>query len=212
MHAAAAASDLFVFNGDTVDFKWTALPDTAETVKRAIDFLRNFVGRHSPCQCHVYLGNHDHIQPFMDALEALSARTPNLTWHPYYLRVGKSLFLHGDAANRKMSHYDLQRYLARWLEHRNKKQGKLKNRVYDAAFRANAHIAVSRLVFTPKRTMKRLDAYLDDIGQSTESGVEKVYFGHTHVPVQGTSYRGVTYHNGGAPMKGIPFRLLMARV
>ena len=212
MHAAAAASDLFVFNGDTVDFKWTALSDTAETVKRAIDFLRGFVSRHQHCQFHVNLGNHDHIQPFMDALELLARQTPNLTWHPYYLRVGKSLFLHGDVANRKMSHYDLQRYRAGWLEKKNKKQGLLKNRMYDAAFRAGAHIAVSRLAFPPKRTMKRLDAYLDDIGHTMESGVERVYFGHTHVPVSGASYRGVTYHNGGAPMKGIPFRLLMAQV
>ncbi len=212
MHSVAASADLFVFNGDTVDFKWTNLRGTRETVDKAIAFLQDFAERYPNCQFHVNLGNHDHMQPFMDALDVLSAKVVNLTWHPYYLRVGNTVFIHGDAANRKMDQFGLQRYRAGWQRHKNKKQGPFKNSVYDAAFQARAHVAVSRVLFTPKRTMKRLNAYLEDIGHGREDGVERVYFGHTHVPVAGRQYRGLIFHNGGAPMKGIPFTLLKAVV
>ena len=98
MHQAAEQADLFVFNGDTFDFKWSTT-DVSETVKLAEAFLENFCKKHPHCQFHVNLGNHDHVPELMEALEALSKRLKNLTWHPYYLRVGNSVFLHGDVAN-----------------------------------------------------------------------------------------------------------------
>lgn len=210
LYEAAASADLFVFNGDTFDFKWSDLSSLEETVDKAIGFLRTFAQLHPQCRVHVNLGNHDHNQPFMEALAALSREMQNFTWHPYYLRVGKTVFLHGDAATYKMTHARLERYRNRWRRHR--KQGQIKNRAYDAAFRANAHVAVSRLVFSRKRTARFLAAYLDDIGQGAEDGVERVYYGHTHVPVAGYSYRGLTFHNGGAALAGMDFELVRAAV
>ncbi|MBI2424046.1 MAG: metallophosphoesterase [Candidatus Hydrogenedentes bacterium] len=207
---AAADADLFVFNGDTFDFKWTTLESIDHTVEQAVEFLRSFSYRHAPCQVHVNLGNHDHVQKFMDALDRLSRELGNLSWHPYYLRVGSTLFLHGDVANRKMNHRDLERYRASWLHH--KKQGRIRNQIYDVAFGAKAHVAISRLAFPHKRTLRRVAAYLDDIGHSAGDGVSRVFFGHTHVPVSGATYNGVTYHNGGAPMKGMKFSLLKAKI
>ncbi|MBX3180844.1 MAG: metallophosphoesterase [Candidatus Hydrogenedentes bacterium] len=206
IYAAAAGSDLFVFNGDTFDFKWTTLGSVEETVHQAIVFLRGLAAEFPDCRFHVNLGNHDHVQGFIDALSKLARETENLSWHPYYFRVGNTLFLHGDMATRKMSHQQLEAYRAGWLHH--KKQGRVKNRVYDAAFRAGAHIAVSRLVHPPRRTLERVHAYIHDIGHGAPHGVETVYFGHTHVPVDGEYYGGVTFHNGGAPMRGMDFSLL----
>ncbi len=211
IHEAAEEADLFVFNGDTVDFKWSVLPSLEATIDSAIDFLRDFCTRHPQCKVHVNLGNHDHIQDFIARLETLNEEIENFTWHPYFLRVGKALFLHGDVANWKMSHQQLEQYRGRW-ERRHRVQSDFKNRVYDAAFQAGAHIAVSRMAFTPKRTVKRVAAYMDDIGHGIDSGVERVYFGHTHVPVHGYAYGGMTFHNGGAPMRGIQFRLIKAHI
>ena len=206
IYAAAAESDLFVLNGDTFDFKWTTLRSVEETIRQAIAFLSDLAGRYPHCRFHVNLGNHDHVQGFIDALSRLARETENLTWHPYYLREGNTLFLHGDMATRKMNHIQLEAYRAGWLHH--KKQGRMKNRMYDAAFRAGAHIAISRLVHPPKRTLERVHTYIHDIGQGAPHGVETVYFGHTHVPVDGELYGGVTFHNGGAPMRGMDFSLL----
>ena len=44
------------------------------------------------------------------------------------------------------------------------------------------------------------------------SGVRHVYFGHIHRRVSGYRYRGLTFHNGGAPMRGQHFRILEATV
>jgi len=212
LHRAADLADLFVFNGDTFDFKWTTLPSVEATVEQALNFLADFARKHPNCQIHVNLGNHDHIAPFIKGLNKLERETENLSWHPFYLRVNNTVFLHGDVANRKMRHHHLERYRAAWMRHKTK-QGLMKNRIYDAAFRAKAHVAVSRLAFLPhRRTTSRVTAYLDDIGHGEASGVDQVYFGHTHVAVRGYRYRGVTFHNGGAPMHGMEFTLLKVKV
>lgn len=210
LYEAAREADLFVFNGDTIDFKWSMLPTIEATVERGVEFLADFATRHPECRIHVNLGNHDHIPPFIAGLKGLDAEIDNFTWHPYFLRVRDTVFLHGDVANWKMRHDHLERYRSSWMHH--KQQGIFKNRIYDAAFRAKAHIAVSRLAFLPhRRTTSRVSAYLEDIGHTRESGVERVYFGHTHVAVPGYHYRGVTYHNGGAPMDGMEFNLLKVK-
>lgn len=210
IRTAAQEADLFVFNGDTVDFKWSSLPSEAATVRAAIAFFRGFAEASPRCQVHVNLGNHDYVHGFIIALDQLSREVRNFSWHPYYLRVGRNMFLHGDVANRKMDHRKLKRFRAGWSHHR--QQGRFRNRVYDAAFRAKAHVAVSRLVFPHKRTLRRVLAYLEDIGHCPKSGVERVFFGHTHVPVSGIHYNGATFHNGGAPMAGMPFDLVKVQL
>ena len=50
------------------------------------------------------------------------------------------------------------------------------------------------------------------LGQGVGAGVEHVYFGHTHVPVQGYEFGGMIYHNGGASLQGVEFTLLKAVV
>lgn len=211
LHEAASKADLFVFNGDTFDFRWTSLTSVEETIRASIRFLRDFAKQHPQCQVHVNLGNHDHLEPFMQALDRLARHTENLSWDPYYLRVGSTLFLHGDAATHRMDHDRLERNRARRPRH-HRKQGRLKNRVYDAAVRAGAHVAVSRLVFPRRRTAKCLSAYLEDIGHGSEDGVTRVYFGHTHVPLADYTYQGITFHNGGAAFEGINFSLLQAAI
>lgn len=210
LHRAAAGADLFVFNGDTFDFKWSVLPSLEATVEAAENFLREFAQRHAKCMIHVNLGNHDHIPALMDALDRLSAEFSNLTWHPYFLRVNSTLFLHGDVANWRMNHQQLTRYRSRWMRHR--RPGEIRERIYHIAFQARAHVAVSRLAFTRRRTVRKVAHYLEDIGHGVDAGIKHVCFGHTHVPVHGYRYRGVTFHNGGAPMKGIEFRILKVAV
>jgi UDP-2,3-diacylglucosamine hydrolase len=52
--------------------------------------------------------------------------------------------------------------------------------------------------------------YIDQIGHGPASGVEHVYFGHTHRELNNYRYGGVSFHNGGAPMHGVPFRIVAA--
>ncbi|NLE39457.1 MAG: hypothetical protein GX621_15655, partial [Pirellulaceae bacterium] len=58
---------------------------------------------------------------------------------------------------------------------------------------------------------RRILAYLDDIGEGPSTGVTNVYFGHTHLAISDFAYRGVLFHNGGAPINGLRFRVLEAK-
>jgi len=207
IEAAARDADIFVFNGDTFDFKWSTKSSLEETVEGAISYLRNLAASHPDCHFHINLGNHDHVEPFISALKNLAYDTPNITWHHYFLRVGDTVFLHGDVAQQRMTHRKLQKFRAQWGK-KHKPRGALPNRIYDAAIQAKAHVAVSKVVFPAQRTIEHVAAYLEDVGLTAEHGVRQVYFGHTHVSIDGADFEGITYHNGGAPMPGMDFSLL----
>jgi UDP-2,3-diacylglucosamine hydrolase len=208
---AARQADVFVFNGDTFDFKWSTKSSLEETVEAAIAYLKGLAERHQHCQFHINLGNHDHVEPFIAELRELAYATPNVTWHRYFFRIGSTVFLHGDAAQRRMTHRKLEKYRTQWGR-QHKPRGNLQNRIYDAAIQANAHVAVSKVVYPEQRTIENIADYLEDVGLTAEHGVKQVYFGHTHVPIEGYTYRGITFHNGGAPMPGMDFSLLQAQI
>ena len=110
IHGAAAKADIFVLNGDTFDFRWSCHGSTVETARKAIGWLEKLTARAPDCFFHFVLGNHDHVGVFIDELHEFAERTPNLAWHPYYVKVGDTLFLHCDVANRRMTAADLERY------------------------------------------------------------------------------------------------------
>lgn len=207
---AIAASDIFVFNGDTVDFRWTTLANFEATADAAIDWLRRLANDSPHCAFHVLLGNHDHVDCFIERLTGAAASTPNLEWHPYYARFGDTVFLHGDAANRRMTAADLA-VARRQKPHRNRR-GELPNRIWDAAFKAGVHKGVTRALFPRHVVAGRLHHYLDNIGHGAGAGVTDVYFGHTHRALNGFVYNGLRFHNGGAPMPGVDFRILRTTV
>ena len=63
----------------------------------------------------------------------------------------------------------------------------------------------------PRRgAARRLLGYLKEKGQGGETGVQNVYFGHTHRAVHDYGLDGVKFHNGGAPIHGVPFRIVQA--
>jgi hypothetical protein len=56
--------------------------------------------------------------------------------------------------------------------------------------------------------LKKLSRYLADQGMDANHGVKYIYFGHTHRDVNGVEYQGMTFHNGGASIKGLTFRII----
>src|SRR5688500_8462178 len=100
IHAAADRAQTFVLGGDVFDFRWSTLGSVDETVERAIHWLDDLVASHRQCDFHFVLGNHDFNRRFLTALDTYSIAAPNLSVHHYYLRLGKSMFLHGDVADK----------------------------------------------------------------------------------------------------------------
>ena len=210
IHRAAAGADVFVLNGDIFDFRWATFDTDEETVGEALRWLRDFLSKFPKCQFHYVLGNHDCLKIFTDALDEFAADIPNLDCHPHYLRLGNTLFLHGDAAVSDDGAEGFLRYRARWFH--DEKKGAMANRFHDMAFRLGIHKAVYRTAFPTQRVVARLQRYLEDIKAEVGEGVEEVYFGHTHLAISGYEHRGIRFHNCGVPYSGLTFRILKTEV
>jgi UDP-2,3-diacylglucosamine pyrophosphatase LpxH len=210
IYEAASESDFFILNGDTFDFRWSTLETRRDTILQALHWLETFSRRVPTCRIHFILGNHDYERGLIDALPELTEQLPNLAWHPFHLRLGSNIFLHGDVANSTMTVDDLANYRRTWLHDRSR--GKVLNFVHDRAFDIGLHKAVSRLAFPPRRVARRIYAYLKDVGEDILDGAKDIYFGHTHVPISGYVYRGLRFHNCGAPIRGLEFSMLRTRI
>lgn len=207
---AASGAAILVLGGDIFDFRWTRTSTVEEAVRQAIEWLGRLSAECAECQFHYLLGNHDYHQMLIDRLAALELARGNLSWHPFHLRLGSSVFLHGDVARKKMDPAALAAARSRWLHA--KKRGPALRGLYELAIRAGVHKPIPRLLY-PKRTVaRRLLAYLEHTGQGPQQGVRDVYFGHTHVGLSHYRYGALTFHNGGATIKGLDFRIVEAVV
>ncbi len=207
LHAAASSARTFIFGGDIFDFRWSTYRCAKATTSAAIDWLHAIVSRHSNCNFHFILGNHDSNIRFVSALSQYASKQDNLQMHPYHLQQDDSVFLHGDAADKRhMSPEDLALHRKQW-EH-DETRGKAANLLYDLAVTARLHKVASRLVHPQKRVADRLARHLHAQGLSPKSGLRHVFFGHTHAALDHYHHAGLVFHNGGAPIAGLPFRIV----
>ncbi len=208
--AAAASATDFVLGGDIFDFRWATRHGEHEAVVHAIGWLRKLADDCPTCRFHYLLGNHDYHHPFIERLGELVDQVDNLAWHPYHLRLGNCAFLHGDVADRPMNAEILA--AARTADADHRKKGPLLNGLYDMVVMARIHKPLPH-VFRPKRLVaKRILRYLDGVGLGPAHGVTDVYFGHIHRVLSNYRHGGLMFHNGGAPIKGLKFRILEANV
>jgi UDP-2,3-diacylglucosamine hydrolase len=195
-----------ILGGDIFDFRWTALPTVEHSADRAIQMLESLVRENRECEFHYLLGNHDHHESFVGRLKRLAGDVSNLLQHPYYLRLGKGVFLHGDVATRRMGPEQLEKARRRWLHDR--RRGRLANRAYDASVHVGLHRLAYRLAYPKNAVARRVLAYLGEVGHGPAAGVTDVYFGHTHIAMSAFAWNGVRFHNCGAPIRGADFRIL----
>jgi len=205
IHAAAAAADLLVLNGDIFDFRWSEHGTVQRTADAASGWVRALAHDHRDCQFMVIAGNHDNVPAYFEALDTLASEVANVSWTQYLMRLGSKVFLHGDVANRTMTQTDLERFRQHCEGMR--PLGRGPNVAYDVATAIGLHRVVPHLIPRPV-AMRRLLAYLGDALPSGADDVRDVYFGHTHAPFEEQNYRGVRFHNAGAAIKGMPMRFI----
>jgi UDP-2,3-diacylglucosamine pyrophosphatase LpxH len=205
---AASRAEVFVLGGDIFDFQWSSIP-ILRAVDRAAQWLRELATSCPQCQFHLVLGNHDYHRALIDRLVELEKQVPNLSWHRYYVRLGNSVFLHGDVADKTMDARMLADAREEWLDRR--RRGPFMSALYDVVVMTRLHRSVPHLVYAKRIVVRRIVKYLESIGQGAGDGVRDVYFGHTHRRLSNYHYRGLLFHNGGAPIKGLKFRIIEAR-
>jgi UDP-2,3-diacylglucosamine hydrolase len=204
---AASRADVFVLGGDIFDFLWARIP-ILKAVDRACHWLEELAASCPQCHFHLVLGNHDYHQALIDRLTELDRRVSNLSWHHYYLRLGSSVFLHGDVANKEMDARMLAAEREKWLDRR--RRGPFASLLYDVVVLTRLHKPLPHLVFAKRIVVRRILKYLESIGEGPDNGVRNVYFGHTHRKLSNYYYRGLIFHNGGALIKGMTFRIVEA--
>lgn len=209
MILAAEQADNFVLGGDIFDFQWARTKNNRQTVEKAVQWLTDLIRPCPRCHFHFVLGNHDYHHALIDRLADLAVKLPNFTWYHYYVRLGSSVFLHGDVADR--DDHDAVSLAAdrqQWLYAR--RRGPFLSRLYDVVVLTRLHKPLPHLVYSKRIVARRILSYLEQIGQGPRSGVCNVYFGHTHKHMTNYTYGGLVFHSGGAPIKGLKFHILEA--
>jgi UDP-2,3-diacylglucosamine pyrophosphatase LpxH len=211
LYATAREAEVFVLGGDIFDFRWSTLGSCEATIDAAIRWLDELVGLHPGCQFHFVLGNHDCNRKFVTRLDHLAGGLPNLKWYDDYVRLGHSLFLHGDVADGNPTAATLAQRRQKW-HHDERRRTAMHNMLYDLAIHANLHKMVGHLANPQTKVAAKLVSYLEDIGHGPKNGLRHIYFGHTHVAMSHFQFGGLTFHNGGAPIKGLEFRIIKTDV
>ncbi len=202
LHHTASDADLFVLNGDIFDFQWSVSPCLDRSLEYAEDWISNLVSQHPHCQFVFITGNHDSIPAYEELLGALSETYANLAWEAHFMKLGKKVFLHGDVRN---SHTPetLAAYRARW-------HGPPRKRWIHTVYLVSALLRIPRLIheFTPThRYTANVTKYLRTELGPAFGDVRDVYYGHTHRPLTDYRWENLHFHNTGAAVRGVRFRL-----
>ena len=203
---AASQSHTMILGGDIFDFKWSTFPTLDSSIKAAIDWLEDLMDTNPQCTFYYLLGNHDAHPKFVSELDRLALRHPRLEWKPFVLRIQECVFLHGDIIDCEPNHSKLQ---TRRKVHGTKPFPRIHSHwIYDLAVQARLHCAVMQIAIRQKTVFRKLTRYLQGEGLGHDNGIRHVYFGHTHRIVNAVSCDGLTFHNGGAAIQGLPFRII----
>ena len=192
---AAARTGTLVLAGDIVDVRWSTLGGPEATARATDAWLRDVIAGAPSAEVHYVLGNHDDTPEIRGALGALSGAEERFSWHPHHLRLGSALFVHGDVDRPRSSNHGPN-------------PGPARERAYAAAIALHLHRAAAAIAFPHRAVLRGLHRYADRLEASGGETIRDVFFGHTHRPMERASYRGRRYHNGGAPIDGVAFRII----
>lgn len=205
----ARECDVCVLGGDIFDFRWSIHGSEEATANAAIEWLREFDEQTQNCRVHFLLGNHDDHPLLHQRLPQLMAERETFEWSRFFYRLGNTLFLHGDVADRTMTAACLE---ASRNAYQHRPPTPLQHRLYDMVVKAHLHRVAPTAVYPRKKVALRILSYMEHIGHSHSAGVEHVCFGHTHRPVNNYCCKQVTFHNGGAPIGKGAFRIVIREV
>jgi UDP-2,3-diacylglucosamine hydrolase len=163
------------------------------------------------CEFHYILGNHDANPQLTRLLTELSKCEERFQVHPHLLRLDDAVYLHGDIIDANIPlnerfHAALddrrlrgeQRRRPPWIQHA----------MYDAVVKTRLHRWVAHVANANERVLRRVTRYLEWAGHGPDSGVEQVFFGHTHRPLHRVPFAGLRFSNPGASIYGMDCNIL----
>jgi len=202
---AAAQSDLFIFNGDLFDFKWSLHEELDSSVQAAAVWVYDLVRAFPTCQFVVLIGNHDNVSAYMEALNRLAHDLPNLAWEQFHLRLGDKVFLHGDVGDELMTPDEFVAFRKRC--DRDHRPAKWRYTLYSIITNSGLHKIVPKLV-SKRRHAEHIIAYLQEALGYDFNEIREIFSGHIHSSYTDYRLRGLLFHNTGAAIRGLTLRIL----
>lgn len=210
IRSAVERSETFVLGGDIFDFRWSTQLSVGHAIEDSIAWLQRLIEVNTDCKFHYLLGNHDCHPQFVEALDRLCQSVPQLSWHRHLLRIRENVFLHGDIVDTRVrpgQEYHEVLDARRLLGESRKPPTRVSHALYDMAVQARVHRLVVQVAKRRELVLNRLTRYLSAHSLDGRTGVEHVYFGHTHRQMLAFPHQGVRFYNPGAAIKGLPFQM-----
>ena len=201
--SAVRGADVIVLGGDMFDLRWSQLGTMAETIKAAEDWLLKAIALNPDARWVFLPGNHDCHPEMLLRLAGISDRVETFELQTHHWRIDGHVFLHGDVLDARRHPRGLVGYREKFHEDRSK--GGFANLLYSAVIFSRLHGVVPRIRHTTDQTCAALLDYLEKDCSISRDDVQAIYFGHTHVPIVGHEYNGVTFHNPGSGIRHLSF-------
>lgn len=199
----AGEVDLMVLGGDLFDFRWSRVGSAAATTAASLDWLDRIIDTSPAVRWAFLFGNHDGDAVFLRGLRKWATRRSDFEIAGDVLRVGDTVFLHGDVIEGGKHVDGFDRYRRRWAD--KSTAGHWSSRAYDAVVAVRAHKVAAAAAHRRRITCRRLLDALRPLGHDYTEGLRRVVFGHTHRHLDGFYYDGVRFYNCGAAIRWLPF-------
>lgn len=201
---AARDSDLVVLGGDLFDLRWSVHRDPVATIEHASRWVAHFLEEVPGVDCYFLSGNHDSEPALLREMGRLALSHPRFRLSGDVLQIGDTALLHGDVVDVAGCPDRLVGYRRRWAE--KAARGAVASAAYDGAVGLRLHRLAAATAHRTPIVCRRVLRYLQRFGMTPETGLARVVFGHTHRRLVGFENGGVTFYNGGAAIRGVPFR------
>ncbi|MFO0923806.1 MAG: metallophosphoesterase [Pirellulales bacterium] len=202
--------DRVILGGDIFDLRWSTVGDFDATLEAAYRWLTAAVQNHDRTHWHFLLGNHDCHPRFQAVLNRVQEEQERFSWSPLLFEQGPDLFLHGDVIDAGRSMLALDQFRAKF--HEEKPRGKIGNLLYATLLQTRLHRTIPEFLHTPEKTSRKLLQFLSAAQPDALDGVENIYFGHTHVPVDGYRFDRYRFYNPGSGIRHLDFAPVPFRV
>lgn len=205
MHSIDSAchpSDLIVLGGDIFDFRWATLGGHDATLAAARNWLSRLLERHDRSRVVYILGNHDSHPDMQALLDELARTSGRLEWTAESYRLGDCLFCHGDVLDAG-SLAQLPYYRRRFQHER--PASRAAHNAYEVAVAMRLHRALPTLFHRPRATCTKLTELLSLASRPEYAGIQRIFFGHTHVPIYELPIGPFHFYNPGAALRHLNF-------
>jgi UDP-2,3-diacylglucosamine pyrophosphatase LpxH len=198
-HIAASKHPVVVLNGDTFDFKRSRFISSSVTAGHAITLLTEICTKHPTTNFYYLLGNHDNNSAFTEILQRVAPTHKNLALFTDTLRLGRCIFLHGDAID--LPHEATDLYLVR-KKYQHCEPSFL-SRVFAELVTRSRINKIDYLKHTRKELAEKIFQYLEKTQPNILKDAKEIFFGHTHIPFSNFLHRGLSFHNTGSMIRGL---------